>query len=59
MVQTERDEEKVAFTKICFYDSAKIEWKIKVCMVENKGSVAKMIKMKIAEELIFYWNTSL
>ena len=28
------------------YGSAKIEQKIKVCVMENKGSVAKMIKMR-------------
>ena len=33
-------------TKICFYGSAKIEQKIKVCVMENKGSVTKMIEMK-------------
>ena len=48
MVQTKRNQEKVV-TKIRFYDSAKIEGKIKVCVMENKGSIAKMIKMKIAE----------
>ena len=31
MVQTERNQEKVVVTKICFYVSAKIEWKISVC----------------------------
>ena len=41
----------MVFTKICFYGSAKIEWKIKVCVMENKGSVAKMIKMKVAEAI--------
>ena len=59
MVQTKRNQEKVVVTKICFYVSAKIEQKIKVCVMENKGSVAKMIEMKIAEESIYYWNTSL
>ena len=49
MVETKRNQEKVVVTKICFYGAAKIEWKIKVCVVENKGSVAKMIEMKIAE----------
>ena len=34
-------------TKICFYGSPKIKQKIKVCVMEDKGSVAKMIKMKI------------
>ena len=28
MVQTERNQEKVVVTKICFYGSAKTEWKI-------------------------------
>ena len=46
MVQTKRNEEKAVVTKICFYGSAKIEQKIKVCVMENKGSVAKMIKMR-------------
>ena len=49
MVQTKRNQEKVVVTKICFYDSTKIEWKIKVCMMENKGSVAKIIEMEIVE----------
>ena len=44
-----RNQEKVVVTKICFYGSAKIEWKIKVCVMKNKGSIAKMIEMKIAE----------
>ena len=46
MVQTERNQEKVVVTKICFYDSAKTEWKIKVCVMEDKDSVAKMIEMR-------------
>ena len=29
-----------------FYGSAKIEWKIKEYVMENKGSVVKMIKMR-------------
>ena len=37
---------KVVVTKICFYGYAKIEWKIKVCLMGNKGYVAKMIKMR-------------
>ena len=45
MVQTKRNQEKVVVTEICFYGSAKTEWKIKMCVMENKGSVAKMIKM--------------
>ena len=49
MVKTKRNQEKVVVTKICFYVSAKIEQKIKVCVIENKGSVAKMIQMKIVE----------
>ena len=44
MVQKKRNQEKVVVTKICFYGSAKIEWKM--CVMENKGSVAKMIKMR-------------
>ena len=59
MAQTERNQEKVVVSKICFYGSAKIEQKIKVCMMENKGSVAKIIKMKNAEESIYYWNMGL
>ena len=46
MVKTERNQEKVVVTKICFYGSTKTEWKIKVCVIEEKGSVAKMIKMR-------------
>ena len=49
MVQTKRNQEKVVVTKICFYVSAKKEQKFKVCVMENKSSVAKMIEMKIAE----------
>ena len=45
MVNTKRNQEKVVVTKICFYGSAKTEWKIKVCVMENKGSVAKMFKL--------------
>ena len=45
MVQTKRNQEKAVVTKICFYGSAKTEWKIKMCVMENKGSVAKMIRM--------------
>ena len=57
MVQTKRNQEKVVVTKICFYGCAKIEQKIKVCMMENKSFVATMIKMKIVEESIYYCNT--
>ena len=46
MVQTKRNQEKVVVTKKYFYGSTKTEWKIKVCVMENKGSVAKMIKMR-------------
>ena len=46
MVQTKRNQEKVVVTKYAFYGSAKTEPKIKVCAMENKGFVAKMIKMK-------------
>ena len=42
----DKNQEKVVVTKMCFYGSAKIEQKIKVCVMENKGSVTKMIKMK-------------
>ena len=35
MVETARNQEKVVVTKIFFYGSAKLEWKIKVCMMEN------------------------
>ena len=47
MVHTKRNQEKVVVTEICFYGSAKIEWKIKVCVMENSGSIAKMIKMRV------------
>ena len=40
------NQEKVVVTKICFYGSAKIEWKIKVFVMENKGPVAMMIEMR-------------
>ena len=43
MVQTKRNQEKVVVTEICFYGSAKTELKNKVCIMENKGSVAKMM----------------
>ena len=46
MVQTKRNQEKVVVTKICFQGSAKSEQKLKVCVMKNKGSVAKMIKMR-------------
>ena len=49
MVQTKRNQEKMVVTKICFYGSAKIEQKIKMCLMENNNSVATVIKMKIAE----------
>ena len=46
MVQTKRNQE-VVVTKICFYGyMAKTEWEIKVCVMENKSSVAKMIKTR-------------
>ena len=32
MVKTKRNQEKVVVTKICFYASAKIEWKSEVCV---------------------------
>ena len=43
MVQTKRNQEKVVVTKD---GSAKIKWNIKVCVMENKGSVAERIKMR-------------
>ena len=46
MVQTKKESRKAVFTPICFYGSAKIEQKIKVCVRENKGFVAKKIKMR-------------
>ena len=46
MVQTKRNQEKVVVTKICFYGSAKTEQNIKVCVMENKGSIAKIIKTR-------------
>ena len=46
MVQTKRNQEKVAVTKICFYGSARTDWNIKECMMEKNGSVAKRIKMR-------------
>ena len=46
IVQTKKNKEKVIITKICFYGYAKIEQNIKVCVMENKGSVAKMIEMR-------------
>ena len=49
MVQTKGNQEKVIVTKICFYGSAKIEQKIKVWLMENKGSVAKVTEMKTAK----------
>ena len=61
MVQKKRNQEKVVVTKICFYGSAKMEWKIKVCVMENKGSVVKMMKMRgnismLTLKLHFLWN---
>ena len=41
-----KESRKVVVTKMCFYVSAKIEQKIKVCVIENKGSVVTMIKMR-------------
>ena len=63
MVQKKRNQENVVITKICFYGSAEIECRIKVCMMENKGSVAKMIKMRgnnsmLTLKLHFLLNTS-
>ena len=46
MVQTKRNQEKVVVTEICFYGSVKTEQKIKVCVMQNKGSVVQMIKMR-------------
>ena len=45
MVQT-KGIKKVFVTKIYFYGSAKTGWKIKVCVMEKKGSVAKMLKIR-------------
>ena len=43
----DRKEWRIVFViKICFYGSAKAECKFKVCKMENKGSVAKMVKMR-------------
>ena len=47
MVQTKRNLEKVVVTKICFYGFTETEWKIKVCVMENKGSVGKLIKKRV------------
>ena len=63
MVQTKRNQEKAVVTKICFYDSAKTEWKIKMCVMESKCSVAKMIKMRgnnlmLTSKLHFLLNIS-
>ena len=41
-----KESRKVVVTKICFYGSAKKEWKIKEYVMENKGNVAKMFKMR-------------
>ena len=49
MVHIKRNQEKVVVTKICFHGSAKIEWKIKVCVMKNKVSAVKMMEIKIAE----------
>ena len=46
MVQTKRNQERVVVTNICFHGTGKIEGKLKVCVMENKGSVAKMMKMR-------------
>ena len=46
MVQTEKNQDKVVVTKIYFYGSSKTGGKIKACVMEDKGSVAKMIEMK-------------
>ena len=46
MVQTERNQEKMVVTKICFFVSAKTEQKIKVCVMENKGYFTKMVKIR-------------
>ena len=46
MVQTKRNQENMVVAKICFYDSAKTEWKIKVYVMENNSSDAKLIKVR-------------
>ena len=46
MIKTKRNQEKVVVTEICFYSLAKAEWEIKVCVMDNKGSIAKMIEMR-------------
>ena len=46
MVQIKKNQEKVVVNKICFYGSTITEWKSKVCVMENKGSVAKMLEMR-------------
>ena len=56
--RTKRNEEKVVVTKIYFYGSAKIEQKIKVCLMENKGSVAK-IDQSEGEQLYANFKTAL
>ena len=63
MVQTKRNQEEVVVTKICFHGSTKIEQNIKVCLMENKGSIAKMIKMRgnnsmLTSKLLFLLNVS-
>ena len=51
MVQTKKESRKWLSLKTFFYGSAKSVWKIKVCVMENKGSGAKMIEMKIGEQI--------
>ena len=45
MVQTKRNQEKVVVTKIYFMALLKYNEKLK-CVMENKGFVAKMVKMR-------------
>ena len=45
MVKTKKNQEKVVVTRICFYSSAKKNEKLK-CVMENKGSVANIIKVR-------------
>ena len=46
MVQTKRNQEKVFVTKTCLYGSVKTGQKLKVFVMENNGSVAKIFKMR-------------
>ena len=46
MIQTKRNQEKWLSLKYAFIILLKQKRKIKVCMMENKSSVAKIIKMR-------------